>query len=115
MSPGFGDAMKKFQEKSKGLNGTPIRSTVTYESVAPPGGSAEEKESGSTLDPAAGAAKMIGGMLARRSRKSEASEESKPSAPNRSMLFTSTSELRKATLTADDAALAIPADYKLRK
>ncbi|HEU5162511.1 MAG TPA: hypothetical protein VFV54_05160, partial [Thermoanaerobaculia bacterium] len=53
MSPGFGDAMKKFQEKSASLKGTPIRSTITYESVAGPAGAkGEEQESGSTLDPA---------------------------------------------------------------
>ena len=114
MSPGFGDAMKKFQEKSASLKGTPIRSTITYESVAGPAG-AKEEEQGSTLDPAAGAARMIGGLMAKRAKKNEAASGAKPADPNRSTLFTSTSELRSAEMKADDAALAIPADYKLRK
>ena len=116
MSPGFGDAMKKFQEKSASLKGTPIRSTVTYESVAGPAGAkGEEEQSGSTLDPAAGAATMFGGLMARRAKKNEASSGAKPADPNRSTLFTSTSELRSAEMKADDAALASPADYKLKK
>jgi hypothetical protein len=111
MAPGFGDAMKKFQQKSASLEGTPIRSVVTYESVAAPGAAKEEQEGGSTLDPAAGAAKMIGGMLAKRAKKNEAAGGAKAS-PNRSMLFTSTTELRSASTTADEAQLAIPASYK---
>lgn len=116
MAPGFADAMKKFQQKSESLTGTPIRTTLTYESVAGTAPREAEQSEDSGMDPAAGAAKMIGGFLAKRAKKTESSEEAAPAgAANRSMLFTSTSVLKKAALTADDAELAIPADYKQKK
>jgi hypothetical protein len=115
MAPGFADAMKKFQQKSESLTGTPVRTTMTYESVA---GTAprQAEQSDSSVDPAAGAARMIGGLLAKRAKKTEATEQGTAAgAANRSMLFTSTNVLTKAALTADEAQLAIPADYKLKK
>jgi hypothetical protein len=113
MAPGFADAMKKFQQKSESLNGTPVRTTVTYESVA--GTAARQAEqSDSTADPTMAAARMVGGFLAKRGKKAESAEGgSAAGAGNRSMLFTSTSVLKKAALSADEAELAIPADYKL--
>lgn len=115
MAPGFADAMKKFQQKSESLNGTPIRTTLTYESVA---GTAtrQAEQSDSTADPTMAAARMVGGFLAKRGKKAETAEgETAAGAANRSMLFTSTNVLKKAALSADEAELAIPADYKLKK
>ncbi|MGH9458811.1 MAG: hypothetical protein ACRD2J_14355 [Thermoanaerobaculia bacterium] len=116
MAPMFGDAMKKFQEKKETLDGTPVRSTVTFETVAAPGAQASGEEAssgGATLDPTAAAAKALGGFL--KKKRQERQAETADAQPNRSALFTSTSDLLRAESAADASSLAIPGDFKLRK
>jgi len=106
-APAFADAMKAFAEKRDTLDGTPIRTTLTFETVlgtAQQEARNEEASSGSGLT-----GRVIGGLLSRRKK-----AESKEGEPRRSMLFTSTDEIRRAELTADPAQLAIPAGFKLR-
>lgn len=120
-TPAFSKAMKALSEKKGSLSGTPVRATLTFETVAgknQPKKSESDDEEASEDDQAA-AAKMLGGLMGKL-RKRPASDEGedekprKPSDPNRSVLFTSKSEVLSAEATVSADALEIPAGFKKR-
>jgi len=120
-TPAFGKAMKTFGEKQSSLDGTPIRSTMTFETVRPPGQTASEERS-SSPEPASLGAAAIGGLMGRMKARQQAKEakEGSPSqaaapAANRSRLFDSTTEVLKAAPSATTADVALPADFKQRR
>lgn len=112
-TPAFGKAMKAFNEKKGSLDGTPVRTNMTFETVE---GTEQRKEarsnedSGSADSPGA----IVGGLLGRAMKRRQESSSSSPSQPGRSALFTSQNELLQASTSADSAALAIPAGFKQR-
>jgi hypothetical protein len=114
-SPTFGKAMKAMSEKRASLEGTPVRTLVTFESVA--GTEQKKEEASSSEDESASAASaMIGGLLGRMKKKnSEPAAEEKPTAPGHTRMFESTNELLRADGKADSAALAVPTGFKLKK
>lgn len=103
-TPAFAKAMKTFGEKSN-VDGTPIRTTMTFETVA--GTNQTASEQSSSPSPAA----AIGGLLGRMRKRREEGKDGKPSDPNRSTLLTSNSELLKATTKASADAVALPLTF----
>src|SRR5512140_1605808 len=109
-APQFTQAMKKFQEKADALDGTPILSELTFESVRDPRAKEDDQEADSS-SPSSAAAKMVGGFLARR-HKNDADSGSKPETANRAKIFTSTNEITRADHEADAAKLAVPSGFR---
>jgi hypothetical protein len=102
-TPAFAKAMKVLAEKRSALEGTPIRTTTSFEIVSAPNQSGSEQSSST---PAA----AIGGLLNRvRKRREENQADA-----NRSTMLNSTSELLKASSSASADAVAIPADFRQR-
>lgn len=116
-TPAFAKAMKAFADKSQNFDGAPIRSVMTFEAVTGTNGEAKASRRDDD-DPSSAAAAAIGGLFKKIQKKREASsdtaESSKPSDPNRSKLFDSTTELLKASASASASDVAIPADFKQR-
>jgi hypothetical protein len=100
-TPTFAKAMKELSKKRSSFEGEPIRTTLTFESVAAPGQQPEEEESTS----------LVGGLL-RGAMKKRQERKGEPAAPGHSKLFDSTSEILSASSSA--AAVAIPAGFKQR-
>ncbi len=116
-TPAFGKAMKVFSEKQSSLDGTPIRSTMTFETVMPPGQTASEDRSSSqpTSLGAAAIGGLMGRMKARQQAKEGSSSQAAAPAANRSRLFESTTEVLKASSAAAAANVALPAEFKQRR
>jgi hypothetical protein len=116
-APQMSKAMKKLQEKQGALDGSSVRTTLTYESVPDPRVRAEEAEEASPGD---AAVKALGGLMGRmRKKPAEDSEKASPSksaapkTPSGRTLFTSTTEVLAAGATGAD--VAIPAGFTQRK
>lgn len=124
LSPEMSKAMKKFQESLASMDGSAVRTELTFETVADP---RQRAERGSEDEEAASAAanqaaKALGGLMNRmRKRPAEDQEEKKETkkaaakTKGGSMLFTSKSELLSASASASAADVAIPAGFKARK
>ncbi len=102
-TPAFGKAMKTFGEKQAKLDGTAIRTNMTFETVAAPNQASSEEQS-SSQSPAS----ALGGLLGRMKQRREANQ----SGPARSTLLNSTTELLKATTSASAEAVSIPASFR---
>lgn len=103
-TPTFAKAMKEFAKHRGAFNGEPIRTTMTFETVAGPGqqaGGEEEEGSGS----------LVSGLMARAMKKRQASR-GEEAAPGHAKLFESTTELLSASTDAGDVGL--PAGFKKR-
>lgn len=101
-NPMFGKAAKAFADKRASFDGTPIRTILTFESVAGTEQKASDDEGGGAP---AGIGSAIGGLMKRaRRRDSDAG-------PQRATLFDSTTEILKASATATSADVAIPAGF----
>ena len=111
-TPAFAKAMKVFAEKRSAFEGTAIRTNLTFETVAGPGGS-NESASSSDSSPSSAASAIVGGLMNRmKKRQAEKNAEAaKSSGPERSSLFTSTSEILSASSSAD-AQLVSLAGFK---
>jgi hypothetical protein len=108
-SPQLSQAMKKFREKQGSLEGTSVRTALTFESIPDPRVKAEESESAAPGD---AAIKAIGGLMGRM-RKKPAAEEAKGTTPKANVLFKSNNEVLAAGATGAD--VAIPAGFTLKK
>lgn len=99
-TPAFAKAMKVFAEKRSAFEGTPIRTNLTFETVAGPGGSTESASS-SDSSPSSAASAIVGGLMNRMKRRQaeKNAETAKASGPERSALFTSTNEILSASST----------------
>lgn len=106
-NPAFGKAMKTLSQKQGSLEGTAIKTNMTFETVA---GSEQKAEAKSADESSAGlsAASIVGGFMKRAQQKKQA--ESGQS-PNRSKLFDSSFEVTKASATASAADVSIPAGF----
>ena len=115
-SPTFGKAMKTMSEKRGAMDGTPVRTLMTFESVAGSEQKSEESAEEDSSSESSAASAMIGGLLGRAMKKRNKEEgEAKPETPGRTRLFESTSELLRADAKADPGSLAVPAGFKQRK
>ena len=98
-TPTFAKAMKAFAAKRSSFEGDPVRTTLTFETVAAPGEQAKDEDSGGGV---------VGGLLSRAMKKRNSGGDA--SAPGRSKLFESTTDVLQARSSASDVAL--PADFK---
>jgi hypothetical protein len=100
-TPAFAKAMKVFAEKRGSFEGTPIRTNLTFETVGTPAGQSESASS-SDSSPSSAASAIVGGLMNRmKKRQAEKNAEAaKTSGPERSALFTSTSEVLSASASA---------------
>jgi hypothetical protein len=105
-TPAFAKAMKTFGEKKSNLDGTAIRTIMTFEAVAGSNQTASED----SPSPAA----AIGGLLGRIRKRRDEGKDDKPSDPNRSTMLTTNTELLKATTSSSADAVAIPSNFKQR-
>jgi hypothetical protein len=90
-------------------DGTAIRATLTFDVVAAPG------QQGAEAEDRPNPARALGGLMGRLKKK----KDEEPAAagggaknPNRKTVFTSTTEIVKASGTAAPADVAIPAGFK---
>jgi hypothetical protein len=101
--PAFGKAMKEFAKKRGAFDGEPIRTNLTFETVAAPGQQAEEEESSGGV---------VGGLLAKAMKKRQEKKGEAASAPGRSKMFDSTTEVLRAENSA--SGVELPAGFKQR-
>jgi hypothetical protein len=101
-TPAFAKAMKTMNEKQGSLDGTAVRTKMTFEMVAGKNASSDQQQS---------PAVAIGGLLGRMKRRGG---EQSSSGAQRSTMLDSNHELLKASTTASAADVAIPAGFKLR-
>lgn len=102
-TPAFAKAMKTFSSNEGRLEGTPIRSLMTFESVAGKDQKAQSSEE-------SGGGSMIGGLMNKmKSRRQESLET-----PGRSTMFDSTTELLSANTSSAASDVAIPAGFTKR-
>jgi hypothetical protein len=103
-TPAFAKAMKTFNQKQASFDGTPIRSKMTFESVA---GTSSDS---SAQSQAQSQPTSLGGLLGRMKQRRSGGDET----PGRSSLFDSTHELLQASTSASAADVALPAGFKLK-
>jgi hypothetical protein len=99
MYPALGKGMERLRAESSKFEGTPLANTTTFETV-------KSKEQLAQSQGSSGGG-GLGGMLARRMRKTEA----KP----RSLVFTSTQETLEVSTDVQASELEIPAGFKEKK
>jgi hypothetical protein len=102
MQPALGKAMKELGAHRGSFEGTPVRTTTTFETV--PGPATQQAENNDSAPASPGAA-LLGGLMKR--RQARQNEEG-----GHSSMFDSLTELMKATTTASSADVTIPADFK---
>lgn len=102
MFPGTKEAWERMQKESVKLQGSPLASTMTIESVKSKAQLAQEQQSGGS------GGGGLGGMLARKVMKKDAP---KP----RSLMLTSNHEIQEVATAVGPQDVAIPADFKEKK
>jgi hypothetical protein len=112
MYPAMKDGMARLQKEAAKMDGTPMFTTVTFESVM----SAEQAKANQDKGGApglGGIAGGLGGMLGRK-KKTEEPEKGTSGKSNRSTILTSTTEVLSfgSSVSAED--VQIPAGYKLK-
>jgi len=101
-TPAFAKAMKKYNEKQGSLDGSPIRTKMTFETVAGKNGSPDQQQQ--SASPASAISGLFGRMKQRRQGDEAGSQ--------RSVMFESNSELLKASATATADDVALPAGFR---
>ncbi len=100
-NPMFAKAAKAFADKRSSFDGTPIRTILTFESVAGTEQASSDEGGGSPT----GIGSALGGLMKRARRRDS------DSGPQRSTLFDSTSEILKASATATSSDVSIPPGF----
>jgi hypothetical protein len=114
MYPLLKDALGRMSTEGAKLDGTPIQSTVTIDSVKSADEMAQEKkqsEQDDSVKPAGGLGGMFGGFAKRAIKKKEGGDT--PQA--RATFMTVTNEVLKVATSVDAADLAVPAGFKENK
>jgi hypothetical protein len=116
MSPAFGKAMKAYNEKQGDFDGTPIRTKMTFETVAGANQNQQQSQPAETdaSTPSSVQGAVIGGLFNKMKQKRQQQQAESGQSPNRSTLFDSNSELIKATTSASAAEVAVPSDFRQR-
>lgn len=115
--PGMKDAMAKAQTEGSKLDGTPILTTVTFDTVKSPEQAASEKKTADDDSDSAqsgGMSGMFGGLARRMAKKKSAGDDASKgdAASARSTFMTSTHEVLKVTPTVASTDVAIPAGFQ---
>lgn len=106
-TPAFAKAMKTFSEKSGRLEGTAIRTNMKFDTVAGTDPSTQQKTESEPSSP-------MGGLLSKMRERREQKKAEESGQPNRATMFDSTTELLRATNTANAEEVAIPAGFRQR-
>jgi hypothetical protein len=102
MNPGMGQAMAKMRAEGEKLQGSPVLSTMTIETVKSP---EQQQQAAQSSDAGSG----LSGILARKmAKKTGGGENQGP----RSVLMTTTQEVVSVSPTVTDADVALPAGYR---
>ncbi|MCC6992672.1 MAG: hypothetical protein IT181_26950 [Acidobacteria bacterium] len=112
MYPQMKDAMAKFADEAKKLNGSPLLTEMVFIAAVPPGSQSEQK-----AEPAPGLGGLLGGLGRFRTTGNDApapAPAAAAAAPGRSTVFTTTTETLQITPSATDADVALPAGLKLK-
>jgi hypothetical protein len=120
MYPGLADGMAKLQREQVNMDGTPIETVMTVQSVqTKEQAAAAKKQDDEKSDSPAGA---LGGMLGRFGRKKEApastdagAATAAPGAANRVTFMTTTSSLLNVSAVVPADEVAVPAGFTLKK
>jgi hypothetical protein len=105
-NPALGKAMKTFSEKRSSFEGTPVRTTLRFETVVPPGQAASSSQDSGV--PSAG--RIVGGLMGR-IKKARDQKSDQPSSPNRSELFNSTNEILKVYPSVSSSDVSLPSGF----
>ncbi len=114
MFPGLQEAMEKFKKEKVNMQGTPIQSVMTFQSVMTPEQAAQAKQRDEE-SPRGGA---LGGMLGRFGRKKADDTKSSDAAPTaasspgKTTIMTSTNDLLSVATSVTPADLQVPAGFK---
>jgi hypothetical protein len=115
MAPDLGKAMKKFNDNLQKMDGSAVRTTLTFTTVADPRQRGEDDEDADAAASAANkAVKAFGGFM-NRIRKKDSAEAEQAEDGEKGYLFKSNTELVSASASASTSDVAIPSDFKLRK
>jgi hypothetical protein len=121
MYPGMKDAMVRMQRESVNMNGTPIETVATFQTVMTKEQAAQAKKDDSQSGGGSPGG-AIGGMLGRFGRKKEEpkpaeSAAAKPTSDSdtRTTLMTATSTLLSVATSVSADEVAVPAGFKLKK
>lgn len=106
-NPEFGKAMKQLSQKQTTLDGTPVKTIMTFETVAGAEQTAKKSEEDSSSQ-SLSAASIVGGFMKKAAQKKQADSGQ---AANRSKLFDSTYEVLKATSAASSSDVSIPSGF----
>lgn len=112
MYPDFKKATAKFQAEQANLDGTPIQSVTTFQTVVTPEQAAQSRREDAKPSGPGG---VVGGMLGRFGRKKAEEPKEQPAAagaPNRSLLMTTTTEVLSVAPSATPADVAVPAGFR---
>ncbi len=112
MYPQMKDAMAKFADEAKKLNGSPLLTEMVFIAALPPGSQSEQK-----AEPAPGLGGLLGGLGRFRKKGNDApapAPAAAAAAPGRSTILTTTTETLQITPSATDADVALPAGLKLK-
>jgi hypothetical protein len=120
LAPDMSKAMKTFQQKLAAMDGSAVRTTLTFDTVADPRQRGSEEDEEEAASAANQAAKALGGLMNRMRKKpaEEPAKETKAASPKTKggkMLFTSNTELLSASATASSSDVAVPEGFKLVK
>jgi hypothetical protein len=117
MYPMMADAMRRMQAESVNMDGTPVQTTVTVESVASAEQAAAQpaaEQSRETPRSIGGLAGALGGRLGRRIAGGGNDDQPANATPGRATFMTMNNELLKVTTTPVDADVQIPAGFRQR-
>jgi hypothetical protein len=112
MYPQMKDAMAKFADEVKKLDGTPLLTEMIFVAALPPGSQTEQK-----AEPTPGLGGLLGGLGRFRKRGNDApapAPAAAAAAPGRSTILTTTTETLQITPSATDADVALPAGLRLK-
>ena len=112
MYPMLREAMGRVRSEGTKVNGTPISTVMTVESVASP----EEKQQADQQQQDTSNAGGIGGFLAKKMMKKKQAEGAEPAgAPGHSPVMTSTLDVLSVATDVSADAVSIPAGFKEKK
>jgi hypothetical protein len=115
MAPEFSKAMKSYRDNQAKLEGSSVRSTLTFETVADPRVKEDDDEDEEEAPNAA--AKALGGLMNRMKKRQATEEPAEPATKTKGgkVLFTSTTELLSASSGAASSDVAIPVGFKEKR